>query len=103
MLDGFNHQNISISIEHILRNIFKCDRLGFGGIADADEVRRNPYLCMVVGLTYIYQSKDVETKGQIERFIEKYSYYSNHTVDELYEENQQDLKDMVHGFKELIG
>lgn len=47
-------QGYAVEIEHILSNIFECERFGFGGQVNSDRIRRHPYLSMVQGLAYLY-------------------------------------------------
>lgn len=97
-----NYQVLAVSIEHKLCNIFGCERFGFGGIANSDEIRSNPYLCMVVGLMYNYKDKSKSKQDDIQKFFENYSYYSKKTIDELYVENKEDWDKMNEDFSKLI-
>lgn len=78
-----NGQSYAINIEHILCNVFECERFGFGGVVNSDFIRRQPFAAMLSGLGYLYANSDSEKKKLIENFIEKNSFYSKMSVDEL--------------------
>ena len=47
-------QGFAVDIELTLGKIFKCQRGGFGGMVDADAIRKHPFLSMAQGLAYLY-------------------------------------------------
>lgn len=79
---GMSAQNFAIKIETILGNIFKCDRLGFGGQVNSDHIRRHPYLSMTQGLAYLYAICP-QKKKEIDSFVEHFSIYEKMSLDEL--------------------
>lgn len=78
-----NGQSYAISIEHILCTVFTCERFGFGGVVNSDFIRRQPFAAMLSGLGYLYANSDSVKKKLIENFIEKNSFYSNMSIDDL--------------------
>lgn len=62
-------QGFAVEIEHILSNIFECDRYGFGGQVNSNEIRKHPYLSMTQGLAYLYALHPQKRKA-IEGFVE---------------------------------
>lgn len=75
-------QGYAVEIEMILRNIFKCDRFGFGGQVNSDAIRKHPYLSMTQGLAFLYATEENKRK-QIYRFVDEFSFYSDMSLDEL--------------------
>ena len=75
-------QSFAVEIEHILCRIFNCNRYGFGGQVNSDEIRKHPYLSMTQGLAYLYANQS-QKRGLIEEFVEHFSHYQNMQLDEL--------------------
>lgn len=75
-------QGYAVEIEMILRNIFRCDRFGFGGQVNSDAIRKHPYLSMTQGLAFIYATEENKRK-QIDKFVDEFSFYSDMSLDEL--------------------
>lgn len=75
-------QGFAVEIEMILRNIFKCDRFGFGGQVNSDAIRKHPYLSMTQGLAFLYATEENKRK-QIDKFVDEFSFYSDFSLDEL--------------------
>ena len=75
-------QGFAVEIEHILSNIFECERFGFGGQVNSDRVRRHPYLSMTQGLAYLY-ALCPQKKKVIDRFVESFSFYEEMSLEEL--------------------
>lgn len=75
-------QGYAVEIEMILRNIFKCDRFGFGGQVNSDAIRKHPYLSMTQGLAFLYATEENKRK-QIDKFVDEFSFYSDFSLDEL--------------------
>ena len=75
-------QGYAVSIEHILRKIFDCDRFGFGGQVNSDFIRKHPFLSMTQGLAYKYALYPQKRKN-IDAFINHFSFYSAMSLDDL--------------------
>ena len=75
-------QGLAGEIEFILRDIFSCERFGFGGQVNSDRIRRHPYLSMVQGLAYLFALKP-QKREAIENFVEHFSFYEGMHMDEL--------------------
>ena len=78
-----NGQSYAIEIEHIIRDVFSCERFGFGGIANSDFIRYQPFNAIIAALAYRFATADEEQKDKIEKFIEDKSFYSDFSIDEL--------------------
>lgn len=81
MVNGAYAQSCAIDIEHILCNIYKCDRNGFGGIVDSDFVREQPFTAMACGLSFIYGTANEDKKKEIEGFITEYYFFRKMSLD----------------------
>ena len=90
---GAHAQGYAISIEHILCDVLGCERFGFGGIVNSDFIRRQPFLAMACGLSFIYATALKEKQMEIINFIEEYSFFSEMSIDLLlsFETNKKDI------------
>ncbi len=79
-----NGQRYAIEIEHIIRNVFSCERFGFGGVVDSDFIRTQPFIAIIAALAYRYATADKKLRGEIERFIEKNFSYLDSSIDEFF-------------------
>lgn len=75
-------QGFAVEIEHILSNIFECDRFGFGGQVTSDKIRKHPFLSMTQGLAYLYALEPQKRKA-IDTFNENFSFYADMSLDDL--------------------
>lgn len=78
-----NGQSYAIEIEHIIREVFSCERFGFGGVANSDFIRSQPFIAIIAALAYQFTTADVNHRSEIEKFIEDNSFYSDFSIDEL--------------------
>ncbi|SMB88747.1 hypothetical protein SAMN00017405_0519 [Desulfonispora thiosulfatigenes DSM 11270] len=78
-----NGQSYAVEIEHIIRDVFSCDRFGFGGVANSDFIRSKPFIAIIAALAYQFAVAGENQRGQIENFIEDKSFYSDFSIDEL--------------------
>lgn len=69
-----NAHAYAIEIEHILRNVFNCERGGFAGLIDADSIEHNCYVSIACALGYLYAKSDSAKQKEIEKFISDYGY-----------------------------
>ena len=76
-------QAYAIRLEHILRKIFECDQCGFGGVVNADYIRKSPFASMVAALACIYKESNEAKQQAICRFIENHMFYSDMSIDYL--------------------
>jgi len=42
-----NVQRYAIEIEHIIRDVFSCERFGFEGVTDSDFIRTQPFIVLL--------------------------------------------------------
>ena len=114
-----NGQSYAINIEHILSNVFRCERFGFGGVVNSDFIRRQPFTAVLSGIAFIYATAGEEKQLEIEKFIEEFSFYSKMSIDDLlsfdtsekvlngitidinYENGEKAIEDMIGKFRNL--
>ena len=75
-------QSFAVEIEHILSNIFECDRFGFGGQVNSDRIRKHPFLSMTQALAFLYALYP-QRKSTYDSFIDHFSFYEEMSLDEL--------------------
>lgn len=78
-----NEQSYAIEIEHIIKDVFSCERLGFEGVVDSNFIRSQPFTAIIVTLAYQFATADENQRYEIEKFIEDKSFYSNFSIDKL--------------------
>jgi len=78
-----NAHSYAIEIEHILRNVFNCERGGVAGLIDADSIEHNSYVSIACGLGYVYAKSDSLKQTEIEKFISDYGYYLDFGINGL--------------------
>lgn len=77
-----NSQSSAIRIEHIMSNVFECERFGVGGLVNSDYIRRHPFMAMMSTLTFLCGSSRNDTTVAA-KFFESYHYYGEWSIDEL--------------------
>jgi hypothetical protein len=114
-----NGQSYAVSIEHILCNVFGCERFGFGGVVNSDFIRKQPFTAILSGLSFIYATAGREKQLEIEAFIEEFSFYSEMSIDGLlsfdtptkmiegvtieinYNNGEKAIEDMIEKFRKI--
>jgi len=66
-----NHSQ-AIELEHQVRRLFKCDRCGVSGLADADNFESNPMDAAVMVVSYIHAKGLQISETQYDEFLYKY-------------------------------
>ena len=60
---------IAITLEHIVRRVYSCDRAGMGGYIDADHFESEPFDAALIALAPLWQKADYQV---IEDFLFKW-------------------------------
>lgn len=68
---SINH-NDAINLEHQVRRLFKCDRCGVSGLADADNFESNPLDAAIMVISYIHAKGLQASETQYDEFLCKY-------------------------------
>lgn len=66
-----NH-NDAIELEHLVRSLFKCDRAGVSGLADADNFESHPMDAATMVVSYIHARGLQNSETQYDEFLCKY-------------------------------
>jgi len=94
-----SHHSYAVEIEHILCNVFDCDRNGFGGIVDADYIDRNPYSAISCALAFYYNNSSDVNKLFITKYLENYSFYRDDNITDIGEEM---ITEMIKRFRDVL-
>lgn len=62
----------AIELEHQVRRLFKCDRAGVSGLADADNFESHPMDAAVMVVSYIHAKGLQSSETQYDEFLCKY-------------------------------
>ena len=62
----------AIELEHQVRRLFKCDRAGVSGLADADNFESHPMDAAVMVVSYIHAKELQSSETQYDEFLCKY-------------------------------
>lgn len=62
----------AIALEHQVRRLFKCDRTGVSGLADADNFESRPMDAAVMVVSYIHAKGLQVSETQYDEFLCKY-------------------------------
>lgn len=62
----------AIELEHQVRRLFKCDRAGVSGLADADNFESHPMDAAVMVVSYIHAKGLQSRETQYDEFLCKY-------------------------------
>jgi hypothetical protein len=92
-----SHHGYAVSIEHKLRNIFKCERGGLGGIIDADYIDSNPFSAMGCAIAVFYNTN--ENKIMIDNFLNQFYFYNDKSIIEI---GKKEFDNMNDGFDDLL-
>lgn len=116
---GAHAQGYAVSIEHILCNVFDCERFGFGGIVNSDYIRKHPYSAMTCGLACLYATANSTRRAEITKFVENFYFFSDMSLDELlsfdssekvidgvtigidYDNGEKAVEDMIEKFRDV--
>lgn len=83
----------AIELEHQVRRLFKCDRAGVSGLADADNFESRPMDAAVMVVSYIHAKGLQSSETQYDEFLCKY--------DSIF--TYPDENDVEHEVKNYIG
>ena len=76
-----NGQRYAIEIEHIIKDVFSCERFGFGGVANSDFIRSQPFTAIIAALAYQFATAD-----------ENQAFYSSQSEVESVQANLDDAQ-----------
>ena len=93
----------AVVLESIIRKLFKCDRTGVSGLADADMFESHPMNAAIMVVSYIHAKGLQISEAQYNEFLCKYDTIFNYP-DENDAANEvknyiADLKKIIDGIK----
>ncbi|ATW26874.1 hypothetical protein [Candidatus Formimonas warabiya] len=95
--------DFAVEVEFLVGNVFHCGRFGFGGVADADFIKKRMYTAMACALASYYRVADFLKQQAIEEFLDKYNYYSDKRMEEIIEKKGEcEVETIIKDFRELI-
>lgn len=95
-MDGAKMQQYAIGIEHDLCYEYGCDRLGLGGVANSDHIRRvGLFHGMAMVLVKYYYDDNI---AKIDTFLDDTNYYAGKRMDDI---ELDIVKDIITRYKEL--
>lgn len=62
----------AITLEYHVRRLFKCDRAGVSGLADADNFESRPMDAAIMVVSYIHAKGLQSSETQYDEFLSKY-------------------------------
>ena len=96
------HGNYAVPLENIFRKEFQCDRMGVGGLVNADEFEKAPLIISTMLLCRLIVGSDSESEKiqKLETFIKTYSNSMNKSMREL---GKDVVKRIIEDIKEILG
>lgn len=92
--------NDAIALEHQVRRLFKCDRAGVSGLADADNFESRPMDAAVMVMSYIHAKGLQSSETQYDEFLCKYDTIFSYPDENNAEQEVQDYIDELTGIIE---
>lgn len=97
-----NKHEKALRLERIVRRLFKCDRSGVSGLADADVFERNPIYAAIMVVSYIHAKGLQATELQYDEFLHDYEYVFTHPeeydIEQEFENYIDKLSNIVEKF-----
>ncbi|MBQ7574463.1 MAG: hypothetical protein IJT23_09400 [Clostridia bacterium] len=98
-----NHGD-AIRLESIVRRLFKCDRAGVSGLADADNFESRPMDAAIMVVSYIHAHGLQSSEKQYDEFLCKYdnifTYPDENDTDNEVENYIEELTTIVEEYIE---
>ncbi|MFQ6792900.1 MAG: hypothetical protein ACLRT4_08970 [Thomasclavelia sp.] len=96
------HGNYAVPLENIFRKEFQCDRMGVGGLVNADEFEKTPLTIstMLLCRLIVCSNPESEKIQKLKMFIIKYSNSMNKSMRELGEDV---VKEIIEDIKNILG
>lgn len=95
-----NH-NDAIELEHIVSDLYDCDRGGVAGLADADVFQRNPLYAGILIISYYYARRIPVDGHKLDEMLFKYSTAITYP-DEQEESTDKIVQSYIEDLKKVI-
>ena len=92
--------NDAIALEHQVRRLFKCERAGVSGLADADNFESRPMDAAVMVVSYIHAKGLQCSETQYDEFLHKYDIIFTYPDENNAEQEVQNYIDELTGIIE---
>ena len=95
----FKPHNYAFQIEVTVHSVFKNEKHGIGGIADANFIESNPFVAIALVLGNFYNKVHISFKERIDSFFAKYYTEMGKSISEMGEET---IKEIVKDFIDIV-
>lgn len=95
----FKPHNYAFQIEVTVHSVFKNEKCGIGGIADAGFIERNPFIAIALVLGNFYNKVHISFKERIDDFFAKYYTEMGKSISEMREET---IRNIVKDFIDIV-
>ncbi len=89
----------AIELEHQVRRLFKCDRAGVSGLADADNFESRPMDAATMVVSYIHAKGLQYSETQYDEFLCKYDTIFNYPDEN---DAKNEVQNYINELKEII-
>ena len=89
----------AIVLEYQVCKLFKCDRLGVSGLANADRFESRPIDAAIMVVSYIHANGLQNSETQYDEFLCKYNTIFNYPDEN---DAEHEVKNYIHELKEII-
>lgn len=97
-MKSFINHDEAVKLEYLIRKVYKCDRFGVMGIADADHLEFHPLDAANVILAPLYLNKT--EIAEIDSFVDEQSCIFNFSDDYVY--NETAVRKYIEGLNSLV-
>lgn len=89
----------AIILEHLVCKLYKCERYGISGLADADILEYNPLIALILVISYIYANDSQISNNQYQGILNKYEIIFKNP-----DENNiiKNIQDYINDLSEII-
>lgn len=95
----FKPHNYAYQIEVTVHAMFKSEKYGMGGIADANFIEKDPFIAIALILGNFYNKVHISFKEKIDGFFEKYYMEMGKSISEMGEET---IKNIMKDFTDIV-
>lgn len=95
----FNTKSYSTQIQANAMTIFKCDERGIGGLADLNQIERDPFYTILFIMGNYYNKLEGKSKKKIDLFVGTYSDQFGKSIEEI---GEFDMKLITSELNEII-
>ena len=90
-------RNDAIDLEHIVRKLYKCDRMGVFSLIDSDFFETEPIVALVMVMSYIYTNNPTMSEDLYTDFVSNSKMLFDGSEDEMV-----DASDFIGELSEIV-